>query len=126
MTYRAKSRQISRQFLLGAVVTTLPLFGCALIVPPEERAGFEHASTTGDVAAVNDFLRQYPDSPLAGQLLSGLPPATLKRLSKKAVRGVSPDILASLPPDVRALLGLTVMAKPTDVPTRKVHSGYDG
>lgn len=102
----------------------MPLAGCDPVYTAQEQAAYDQAATGRSVAAVNDFLRKYPDSPLVRQLLTGLPPATLKRLSKSAVQGLSPDVVRSLPPDILALLGLTRPKAPP--PIRTQSSGYDG
>lgn len=134
-----KSQKLGRQLIMGVALGTIPLVGCTpedyqnalnstrsdatIGVEQEERALFDRAIETRDVALANEFLEKYPSSKLVRKLLLSLPPETLKRLSRPIVSSVSTRTLESLPNNVRIQLGLVpIESEDRDSPS----SGYGG
>ena len=116
MASRSSFKKAGRGMLMGVAVSTLPLAGCAeFSLPPkeiwvsaEEKHFYDRARASGDPSQVSRFMKRFPESELIRLLLNSLPPADLQRISPSAVAAVDPEVLASLPRDVRKQLGIAV------------------
>lgn len=121
---------------MGAV----PLVGCGpvptddlVVAPsgpitasPEELALFRQASQTGNPTVINRYLQTYPDSRLVRNLLTELPPDTLRLIDDAAISGVSVSTLRLLPFEIRSALRLGSFESPNSQDDRTLLDGYAG
>ena len=126
-----KSRVLGKNLLLSVAIGATPIVGAAQEAAPqdgeivlaqaqvtgEEQAAFDRAAQTGSTALINQFLRQYPNSPLVKDLLENLPPATLQFVDKAALASLSPASIRSLPLDIRSSLGIEDTESDTETDT---------
>ncbi len=142
MAKPVKSRGLGKNLLLSVAVGAVPLVGCGptpsdnlVVAPsgpiaasPEELALFRQASQTGNPTVIANYLRSYPDSRLVRNLLTELPPDTLRLIDNGAVTGVNASILRTLPLDIRSALRLGTLDGPTsaDDAARIPSDGYAG
>jgi hypothetical protein len=123
MAKPVKSGRLGRNLLIGVALGTVPIVGCAprsapldaptgaiTTVQPEERALFDQASQSGNIALIDRFLRTYPESPLVRRLLVNLPPETLGQIDRTSLVRLNAPTIRSLPPDIRLALGLAIPA----------------
>jgi hypothetical protein len=93
---------------------------------PEELALFRQASQTGNPQVIANYLRSYPDSRLVRNLLTELPPDTLRLIDSGAVSGVNASILRTLPLDIRSALRLRTIEGPSSPDDALPSDGYAG
>lgn len=141
MAKPVKSRSLGKNLLLSVAVGAVPLVGCGpvpssdlvvepsgpITASPEELALFRQASQTGNPVTIENYLRTYPDSQLVRNLLTELPPDTLRLIDAAALTGVNATILRTLPLETRSALRLRNVDgpnSPDDVPLPS--DGYAG
>lgn len=112
---------MGRRLLLSVALGTAPIVGCTpgaatrnaepdvqVVIAPAERALFDRAARSGDIALIERFIRSYPDSSLVRRLLVNLPPETLAQIDRATLAVINPSIVRSLPRDTRFSLGLDI------------------
>jgi hypothetical protein len=142
MAKSSKPRNLSKTFLLGVAVSTLPLAGCELFslggdtralsvnqssatATAAETALYERARDQGTVAAAEEFLRTYPNSNLIARLLRGLSGATLQRINDDIVAQLDPRVVNTLPFNVKQALGIVTRSAGRDDDSSP-SDGYSG
>ncbi len=90
-----------------------------------EEMCYVEAMTGKNKAAVVEFLRTFRQSPLVLPLLLCLPPATLATLPVDVLNGLSRDVIASLPYQIRMQLGFETQTGKSSS-DREVSGGYTG
>lgn len=130
----SRLKKMGAVILIGAVLSTAaeahetPPFETQIMnsaEPRNEETCYVQAMNGGNKADVVEFLRTFRESTLVLPLLLCLPPATLATLPLDVLNGLSSDVIASLPYQIRMQLGIETQTGNSSS-DREVSGGYAG